>query len=97
VAKEEWGNRFVCYSCGCKYYDLNRPEPLCPRCGADPKEVAAGSKATTRQSRASAPSETEEGDSEVMDDSVDVEFDASGAIEEEEVEDDSEEDDDEEF
>jgi hypothetical protein len=32
-----------------------------------------------------------------MDDSVDVEFDASGAIEEEEVEDDSEEDDDEEF
>lgn len=28
------GNRRVCSSCGTKYYDLERPEPSCPRCGA---------------------------------------------------------------
>jgi hypothetical protein len=28
------GSRRVCSSCGTKYYDLNKPEPACPRCGA---------------------------------------------------------------
>jgi hypothetical protein len=29
------GMRYVCFECGAKFYDLNRPEPLCPKCGAD--------------------------------------------------------------
>ena len=29
------GNRFVCFECGCKFYDLNRPESTCPECSAD--------------------------------------------------------------
>lgn len=32
------GRRYVCFKCGCKFYDLNQPEPLCPRCGADQRE-----------------------------------------------------------
>ena len=33
--KSKLGTRYVCFECGQKFYDLNRPEPLCPKCGAD--------------------------------------------------------------
>lgn len=33
--KSKLGTRFTCFECGLKFYDLNRPEPLCPKCGAD--------------------------------------------------------------
>ena len=33
--KATLGNRFVCFECGCKFYDLNKPEPLCPDCNAN--------------------------------------------------------------
>ena len=29
------GGKHVCFECGGKFYDLNRPEPICPKCGAD--------------------------------------------------------------
>jgi len=29
------GTKYACFKCGAKFYDLNRPEPLCPKCGAD--------------------------------------------------------------
>jgi hypothetical protein len=29
------GGRHTCYACGAKFYDLNRPEPVCPRCHAN--------------------------------------------------------------
>ncbi len=29
------GQKWACFSCGAKFYDLNQPEPLCPKCGAD--------------------------------------------------------------
>ncbi|MFK7930825.1 MAG: FYDLN acid domain-containing protein, partial [Myxococcota bacterium] len=34
--KSKLGSRDTCHSCGCKYYDLNRPEVSCPECGTDP-------------------------------------------------------------
>ena len=36
--KSKLGNRFSCYGCGKKFYDLNRPEPVCPGCGANQHE-----------------------------------------------------------
>jgi predicted nucleic acid-binding Zn-ribbon protein len=33
--KEKLGNRYSCFECGTKFYDLLKPEPLCPECGAD--------------------------------------------------------------
>lgn len=33
--KSKLGKRYGCFECGQKFYDLNRPEPLCPKCGAD--------------------------------------------------------------
>lgn len=36
------GTRYTCFVCSAKFYDLNRPEPLCPRCDTNqhdrPKE-----------------------------------------------------------
>lgn len=32
----KYGNKFTCWSCGTKFYDLNKPNPKCPKCGADP-------------------------------------------------------------
>ncbi len=39
------GGRHECYACGAKFYDLNKPEPVCPKCQANqlqrPKEEPA--------------------------------------------------------
>lgn len=29
------GKRYKCYKCGTKFYDLNKPTPVCPSCGED--------------------------------------------------------------
>jgi uncharacterized protein (TIGR02300 family) len=31
----ELGTRYKCYKCGTKFYDLGRPQPICPSCGED--------------------------------------------------------------
>jgi hypothetical protein len=37
--KAKLGNRYTCYQCGCKFYDLNRPVPSCPECSSDQREA----------------------------------------------------------
>ncbi len=32
------GVKYTCFKCNAKFYDLNRPEPICPKCGADQRE-----------------------------------------------------------
>ena len=39
MVKKVLGNKYACYQCGCKFYDLGRPRPLCPKCGADQNEA----------------------------------------------------------
>ena len=36
--KAKLGKRWGCYSCGVKFYDLGKPEPICPRCQADQRQ-----------------------------------------------------------
>ena len=36
--RSKLGTRFTCYECGKKFYDLNKPEPVCPGCGANQLE-----------------------------------------------------------
>jgi len=33
------GTKFECFSCGTKFYDLGKSEPVCPKCGANQKDV----------------------------------------------------------
>ncbi|MFT4622919.1 MAG: hypothetical protein ACI8PZ_001575 [Myxococcota bacterium] len=41
------GNRYICFSCGTKFYDLQRPAALCPECGTD--QVDAPSLSPTKR------------------------------------------------
>lgn len=32
------GTKWNCFKCAARFYDLNKPEPLCPKCGADQRQ-----------------------------------------------------------
>ncbi len=54
--KNELGNKFTCYQCECKFYDLNRPEPLCPQCGTDQSKPPPKGWDTKKQASKPSPS-----------------------------------------
>jgi uncharacterized protein (TIGR02300 family) len=35
------GKKFTCYNCGTKFYNLAKPEAICPKCGANQKNAKA--------------------------------------------------------
>jgi len=37
--KKKLGTKHTCFKCSCKFYDLRRPRPICPKCGADQNEA----------------------------------------------------------
>jgi uncharacterized protein (TIGR02300 family) len=41
----ELGTKYECFNCGVKFYDLGKPEPTCPKCGANQKEAGAKERA----------------------------------------------------
>jgi len=43
------GERHVCFKCGCKFYDLKKGEPICPKCGANQKEAPQGKRKRKEQ------------------------------------------------
>jgi uncharacterized protein (TIGR02300 family) len=45
------GKKYTCYSCHTKFYDLNKPVPLCPKCGADQRDAEEAPVATTSRGR----------------------------------------------
>lgn len=49
----ELGKKFNCYSCHTKFYDLGKPIPLCPKCGADQRDAEEAPLVTPSRSRAS--------------------------------------------
>lgn len=38
---KDLGTKFVCFKCQTKFYDMKKPDPLCPKCGADQRESPA--------------------------------------------------------
>ncbi len=44
------GTKHDCYSCGTKFYDLGKSEPICPKCGANQKDVSASDAPSSGQS-----------------------------------------------
>ena len=49
------GNKFECFSCGVKFYDLGKSAAVCPSCGSDQKdadtEAEKSGKKTTRKKK----------------------------------------------
>lgn len=54
------GSKYICYKCGTKFYDLKKPVPSCPKCGADQREAPVVKPQTARQQRAAAKAEAAE-------------------------------------
>jgi len=48
------GRKYTCYSCHTKFYDLGKPEPLCPKCGADQRDAEETPVVTSGRGRAAA-------------------------------------------
>ena len=51
------GTKYVCFKCGTKFYDLKKPIPACPKCGADQREAPSAKPAG--RGRAAPPREVE--------------------------------------
>jgi uncharacterized protein FYDLN len=73
------GTKWNCFKCGARFYDLNKPEPLCPKCGTDqrqrPKVVAPPPQqpAPKKQPRPMAPLLEDEDDGSVRyDEDIDL-------------------------
>lgn len=72
LALPDRGEKHVCLRCQTRFYDLKRPQLICPRCGADQVEEAAKIAAATpkKKSRAkaapvAAPKEEEKNEEEL--------------------------------
>ena len=93
------GNKFECYNCGTKFYDLGKSEALCPKCGADQKDAVqsdtlAVSQASRRRRKAEVakPIDVEEEEAIGGEDFADEEMVAPDLGDDEEIADDEEED-----
>ncbi len=83
---QDLGQKFTCFKCECKFYDLGSPEPLCPRCGADQREDLSAAPAPAKRKRRGASAKKVEAPKEVAaeeidlgdDDLLDEDFDADG-------------------
>lgn len=88
--KSKLGKRYTCFECSLKFYDLNRPEPICPKCGADqrndpnpdPRDAILAKYRGKPRTRP----EDELGEDEESDEEVDVEDDEIDDDDEEEGE-----------
>jgi len=38
---KDLGTKHTCFKCGTRFYDLRKPEPICPKCGADQRQSPA--------------------------------------------------------
>ncbi|MFZ5468188.1 MAG: TIGR02300 family protein [Myxococcota bacterium] len=38
---KDLGTKYICFKCATKFYDLKKPDPLCPKCGTDQRESPA--------------------------------------------------------
>ncbi|MCB1032806.1 MAG: FYDLN acid domain-containing protein [Acidobacteria bacterium] len=93
------GTKLECHSCGAKFYDLERPDPICPKCGASQAEFkSSASSSDSKESRAAKKLEDEpavdsvdvdEDDVAPEDDDLDIEdFDDDSDDEDDDLDDD---------
>ena len=66
---KDLGTKHVCFKCGTRFYDLKKPEPICPKCGADQRQSPAVKAPSEKRQRAAAkpppPPEAEVAEAEV--------------------------------
>jgi uncharacterized protein (TIGR02300 family) len=60
MAAKDLGQKYTCFKCSTKFYDLRKPIPVCPKCGVDQREMPV----VKASSRKSAPKAVEEAETE---------------------------------
>jgi len=51
---KDLGSKYVCFKCTTKFYDLKKPVPTCPKCGADQREAPVIKPLSAAKQRAAA-------------------------------------------
>ena len=78
MAGKDLGTKHTCFKCGTKFYDFKKPEPLCPKCGADQRQNPVTKAPPERRQKAPpkpAPEEVEkEGEEELDEAELDAEL-----------------------
>ena len=62
MSKPSLGVRHICFQCGAKFYDLSKPEIVCPKCGAnqaDAPRIEEGLATSVKPSKAVVPVDVE--------------------------------------
>ena len=54
MAAKDLGSKYICFKCSTKFYDMKKPEPVCPKCGANQKDAKGDSSPTPSRARRSA-------------------------------------------
>jgi predicted nucleic acid-binding Zn-ribbon protein len=52
---KDLGTKYTCFKCGTRFYDLKKPEPICPKCGADQRQSPAAKPAEKRRAQPKPP------------------------------------------
>lgn len=85
MAKVKLGTKYDCYSCGTKFYDLGKPQAICPSCGADQQnpDAAADHDVPRRVTSVNLDDSFVDPDDEIAG-AIDLDDDGFGGLEEEE-------------
>ena len=51
---KDLGTKHICWKCSTKYYDLKKVDPVCPKCGADPRQAPVVKAPTAAERRKAA-------------------------------------------
>jgi uncharacterized protein (TIGR02300 family) len=77
---KDLGTKHTCWKCGTKFYDLKKPAPACPKCGADPRQapVTKGPSAAEKKRAAKPVAEPEVIEEAELDEEIDEPEDEAG-------------------
>ena len=54
MAAKDLGSKYICFKCSTKFYDMKKPDPVCPKCGSDQRESPANKPAEKGRGRLAA-------------------------------------------
>ena len=76
---KDLGTKHTCFKCQTKFYDMKKPAPICPKCGADQRDMPPPTRSSRRTAAPVAPklelAEPTEADDETEDEEDDEEED----------------------
>lgn len=72
MSHPKFGEKYTCFQCGTKFYDMNKPKALCPKCQADQRKAPKRAHAKAAKQAEVAPDfDNEEEDSPIEEEELD--------------------------